>query len=262
MAKSADAFRTISEVSELLDVPAHVLRFWESRFTQIKPVKRAGGRRYYRPADVALIAGLKKLLHEDGMAIRDAQKLIKSEGVRHVAALAEPEADAPPAPQHSAEKPAPEAAAHWPEAAAPEPPAPAAEFPHDPEDRAPEPAPPPAPEPPAPPAPPPQRIASATADWTQPSLFGDAFDEAPMAENVPAAPPPRAEVVSLHIPDAPARKPAAPRAAPAAPAPGNRLRALPPGLFSPAELGALSATRDRAAALLARLLPPARAPRG
>ncbi len=88
MSKSAEAFRTISEVADVLDTPAHVLRFWESRFTQIKPVKRAGGRRYYRPADVALLSGIKKLLHDDGLTIRGAQKILRQHGVRHVAALA------------------------------------------------------------------------------------------------------------------------------------------------------------------------------
>lgn len=102
--KSPDAFRTISEVSEWLDTPAHVLRFWESRFSQVKPVKRAGGRRYYRPSDMLLLGGLKKLLHEDGMTIRGVQKLLREKGVKHVSALSmplEPEtpqavADAPP----------------------------------------------------------------------------------------------------------------------------------------------------------------------
>ena len=87
MEKSPDAFRTISEVSEWLETPAHVLRFWESRFTQVKPVKRAGGRRYYRPTDMALLGGIKKLLHDDGLTIRGVQKILRSEGVRHVAAL-------------------------------------------------------------------------------------------------------------------------------------------------------------------------------
>ena len=87
MSKSAEAFRTISEVAEVLDTPTHVLRFWESRFTQVKPVKRAGGRRYYRPADVALLAGIRKLLHEDGLTIRGVQKLLREKGVRHVAGV-------------------------------------------------------------------------------------------------------------------------------------------------------------------------------
>jgi len=89
MSKSRDAFRTISEVSTALDTPAHVLRFWESKFTQVKPVKRAGGRRYYRPADLNLLAGIKKLLHEDGMTIKGAQKLLREQGVKHVTALGE-----------------------------------------------------------------------------------------------------------------------------------------------------------------------------
>jgi len=90
MEKSPDAFRTISEVAEWLDVPTHVLRFWESRFSQVKPVKRAGGRRYYRPTDMQLIGGIKKLLHEDGMTIRSVQKLLREEGVRHVASFSKP----------------------------------------------------------------------------------------------------------------------------------------------------------------------------
>jgi len=90
MAKSADAFRTISEVADWLDVPAHVLRFWESKFTQIKPVKRAGGRRYYRPADMRLLAGIKLLLHDEGMTIKGVQKMLREEGVRHVSSLAPP----------------------------------------------------------------------------------------------------------------------------------------------------------------------------
>ena len=88
MSKSRDAFRTISEVSTLLDTPAHVLRFWESKFSQIKPVKRAGGRRYYRPDDLALLGGIKALLHDDGMTIKGVQKLLRENGAKHVAAMA------------------------------------------------------------------------------------------------------------------------------------------------------------------------------
>lgn len=88
--KSPDAFRTISEVAEWLNTPAHVLRFWESKFSQVKPVKRAGGRRYYRPADMALIGGIKKLLHDDGMTIKGVQKLLREQGIKHVAALSPP----------------------------------------------------------------------------------------------------------------------------------------------------------------------------
>ncbi|WP_293450619.1 MerR family transcriptional regulator [Planktotalea sp.] len=90
MPKSKDAFRTISEVAEWLETPAHVLRFWESKFTQVKPVKRAGGRRYYRPADMRLLGGIKKLLHDDGLTIKGAQKLLREHGVKHVADLSQP----------------------------------------------------------------------------------------------------------------------------------------------------------------------------
>ncbi|WP_299298711.1 MerR family transcriptional regulator, partial [uncultured Tateyamaria sp.] len=85
MTKSADAFRTISEVAEWLGVQTHVLRFWESKFTQVKPVKRAGGRRYYRPADMLLLGGIRKLLHEDGLTIKGVQKILREEGMAHVA---------------------------------------------------------------------------------------------------------------------------------------------------------------------------------
>ncbi len=94
MEKSAEAFRTISEVADILDTPAHVLRFWESRFSQVRPVKRAGGRRYYRPADLALLGGIRKLLHDDGMTIRGVQKILREKGVRHVAAIGSVEAPA------------------------------------------------------------------------------------------------------------------------------------------------------------------------
>jgi DNA-binding transcriptional MerR regulator len=83
--KSPDAFRTISEVSSELDVPQHVLRFWESRFAQVRPVKRAGGRRYYRPEDVDLIRGIRTLLYSDGYTIKGVQKVLKDKGVRFVA---------------------------------------------------------------------------------------------------------------------------------------------------------------------------------
>ncbi len=88
MKKAPEAFRTISEVSDILDTPAHVLRFWESKFYQIRPVKRAGGRRYYRPDDLALLAGIRLLLQDQGMTIRGVQKVLQEQGVRHVASLA------------------------------------------------------------------------------------------------------------------------------------------------------------------------------
>lgn len=90
MSKSPDAFRTISEVAEWLDRPTHVLRFWESKFPQIKPVKRAGGRRYYRPQDMLLLGGIKKLLHDDGMTIKGVQKLIKEQGVATICSFSQP----------------------------------------------------------------------------------------------------------------------------------------------------------------------------
>ena len=87
MAKSADAFRTISEVADWLGVQTHVLRFWESKFTQVKPVKRAGGRRYYRPVDMQLLGGIQKLLHEDCLTIKGVQKILREKGMAHVSAL-------------------------------------------------------------------------------------------------------------------------------------------------------------------------------
>ncbi|CUJ88639.1 MerR family regulatory protein [Ruegeria denitrificans] len=89
MSKSPDAFRTISEVADWLGVQAHVLRFWESRFNQVKPVKRAGGRRYYRPNDMRLLGGIKKLLHEDGITIKGVQRILREQGVAHVASLSQ-----------------------------------------------------------------------------------------------------------------------------------------------------------------------------
>jgi resuscitation-promoting factor RpfA len=88
MQKAPDAFRTISEASDALQVPAHVLRFWESKFSQVKPVKRAGGRRYYRPADIDLLSGIKTLLYDQGMTIRGVQKLIADKGARQIAQIA------------------------------------------------------------------------------------------------------------------------------------------------------------------------------
>jgi DNA-binding transcriptional MerR regulator len=86
-AKSPEAFRTISEVSTELDVPQHVLRFWETRFSQVKPIKRAGGRRYYRPEDVDLLRGIRALLYSDGFTIKGVQKILRDRGLRHVAEL-------------------------------------------------------------------------------------------------------------------------------------------------------------------------------
>jgi len=85
--KSNRAFRTISEVAEVLDTPAHVLRFWESKFSQIKPMKRGGGRRYYRPEDVSLLRGIKELLYVDGLTIKGVQKVLRERGHKYVAGL-------------------------------------------------------------------------------------------------------------------------------------------------------------------------------
>ena len=88
MDKSPDAFRTISEVADDLDLPQHVLRFWETRFPQIKPMKRGGGRRYYRPEDVDLLKGIRHLLYDHGYTIKGVQKLLKTNGNKFVAAIA------------------------------------------------------------------------------------------------------------------------------------------------------------------------------
>ena len=87
MEKSPDAFRTISEAAEELDVPQHVLHFWETRFAQIKPMKRAGGRRYYRPADLDLLKGIRSLLYGEGYTIRGLQRILKEESVAYVAGI-------------------------------------------------------------------------------------------------------------------------------------------------------------------------------
>ncbi|TVQ56510.1 MAG: MerR family transcriptional regulator [Rhodobacteraceae bacterium] len=94
--KSAQAFRTISEVSEELDTPAHVLRFWESKFHQVNPLKRGGGRRYYRPADVALLRGIRALLYDDGLTIKGLQKVFRERGVKYVVAVGAGAEPAPP----------------------------------------------------------------------------------------------------------------------------------------------------------------------
>ena len=87
MDKSPDAFRTISEAADELDLPQHVLRFWETRFSTIKPLKRGGGRRYYRPEDVLLLKGIRHLLYDQGFTIKGVQKILKDQGARHVAAI-------------------------------------------------------------------------------------------------------------------------------------------------------------------------------
>jgi len=87
--KAPDAFRTISEVAQDLDIPQHVLRFWETRFSQIKPMKRSGGRRYYRPDDVDLLKSIRRLLYGEGYTIRGVQRILKEHGVKSVQGLAD-----------------------------------------------------------------------------------------------------------------------------------------------------------------------------
>lgn len=89
MDKAPDAFRTISEVAGDLDIPQHVLRFWETRFAQIKPMKRSGGRRYYRPDDVDLLKGIRRLLYGEGYTIRGVQRILKEHGIKSVQSLAD-----------------------------------------------------------------------------------------------------------------------------------------------------------------------------
>jgi DNA-binding transcriptional MerR regulator len=91
LAKSAEAFRTISEAAEELGVAQHVLRFWETKFPFVKPMKRAGGRRFYRPTDIAVLATVRRLLHQDGYTIKGVQKLYRETGLKS-------EAVAPPSP--------------------------------------------------------------------------------------------------------------------------------------------------------------------
>jgi len=83
--KSPQAFRTISEVAEELELPQHVLRFWETKFAAVRPLKRGGGRRYYRPDDVDLLRGIRSLLHNDGLTIKGVQKVLRERGPRYVA---------------------------------------------------------------------------------------------------------------------------------------------------------------------------------
>jgi len=95
--KAPDAFRTISEVADDLNLPQHVLRFWETRFQQIKPLKRGGGRRYYRPDDIALLKGIQHLLYGEGYTIRGAQRILKDHGIKFVQNVWKPGADQPAA---------------------------------------------------------------------------------------------------------------------------------------------------------------------
>ncbi|WP_249139092.1 MerR family transcriptional regulator [Actibacterium sp. MT2.3-13A] len=228
MGKSPDAFRTISEVSEWLETPAHVLRFWESRFTQVKPVKRAGGRRYYRPSDMLLLGGIKKLLHEEGMTIRGVQKILREQGVKHVAALSQPldgagqaEAEAAIAPPSAPDSAPPAGPERESPAAAP---APQAEAP----------------------GPTPQAPASQAASGVRPS------NVVPLSPLVP-----QLDLFAEGVPEAAESEPEAAAARPAAHEPGAR-RPAPLG----ADLPAADPADDSLPAepgLRARLRDPARA---
>jgi DNA-binding transcriptional MerR regulator len=100
-AKSAEAFRTISEVADELEVPQHVLRFWESKFPQVKPLKRAGGRRYYRPDDIVLLRRIRQCLYDQGYTIKGVQKLLREGALKHD----EPPRPAPASPLQRSAKP-------------------------------------------------------------------------------------------------------------------------------------------------------------
>src|SRR5205807_8240282 len=112
--KAPGAFRTISEVAQELEIPQHVLRFWESRFREIRPMKRGGGRRYYRPEDVALLRGIRHLLYGEGYTIRGVQRLLKEQGQRFVQSVWQPGA---PQPNHQPSEDAPDEPAELSEAA-------------------------------------------------------------------------------------------------------------------------------------------------
>jgi len=106
MEKSPEAYRTIREVADSLDLPQHVLRFWETRFPQIRPLKRAGGRRYYRPDDIERLRIIKRLLYDEGYTIKGVQKLFKEQGVQALSAVApSPVAPSPVAPSPVASSP-------------------------------------------------------------------------------------------------------------------------------------------------------------
>ncbi|MGH7023912.1 MAG: MerR family transcriptional regulator [Caulobacteraceae bacterium] len=107
MAKGAEAFRTISEAADELGVAQHVLRFWETKFTFVKPMKRAGGRRFYRPTDIAVLAAVRRLLHDEGYTIKGVQKLYRETGLKQQTR----DAAGPPTTQEPAVARSPEATA-------------------------------------------------------------------------------------------------------------------------------------------------------
>ena len=96
MAKGPEAFRTISEAADELDVPQHVLRFWETKFAFIRPMKRAGGRRFYRPSDIAVLRGVRRLLHDEGYTIKGVQRMLREGGREEHGELPLPDPQEPP----------------------------------------------------------------------------------------------------------------------------------------------------------------------
>ncbi len=256
MKKSPDAFRTISEVAEWLDIPTHVLRFWESRFSQIKPVKRAGGRRYYRPSDMQLIGGVKVLLHDQGTTIRGVQKILREQGVKHVVSFSPPlDGEAAVAVQDDVIEHEPMIAVDVTE------PAPAARQTHD-AAPAPEPEPEPAPEPdPIPETDAVEVLAdedASEANENQPDMFPDhvsaldAENTPPEPETVPEPAPEPTPSIQLD-PDLPVSDPAddAPAYA-ATPGIAARLATIPTSKLSQ-NRDALKTARDRLLALSDRL---------
>jgi len=220
MQKSPDAFRTISEVAAWLETPAHVLRFWESRFPDLKPVQRAGGRRYYRPQDMLLLGGIKHLLHTEGHTIKSVQDRIKADGTEAVAAFSPPLGPPPPRPAEddaAADGPGAPAIRAEPHelvgadgggaADAPAPIIPARD----------DPAPSPAGDDDAPPI----GFFFDDSDDAAPAAVQSGTFAQPLAPDAPAAPPPAA--------------PAAPEALPETPPPGPRLGTLPPMPDDPAD---------------------------
>ncbi len=244
--KGPDAFRTISEVADDLDVPQHVLRFWETRFSQIKPMKRGGGRRYYRPDDVDLLRGIRKLLYGDGYTIKGVQRILKEHGVRHVIGIGAARNGADTAvPAAIVDVPSPAASPAEPAGQGPathgEPPRPAVVSPAPVEPpRAPQFAP-PQPVAPTPPPAAPQAVPPAAPADTAPlpgldSLRVFAVDrvapqtEAPAEPAVPAESKPEPASVEAATPEPVAPPPAASQPAPpvAVPAVGSAGQALTP----------------------------------
>jgi DNA-binding transcriptional MerR regulator len=109
MAKSPNAFRTISEAADEVGAPQHVLRFWETKFTFVSPLKRAGGRRFYRPQDLVLLKAVKRLLHDEGLTIKGVQRLYREQGIKRIAAWGDPEGLVAFEPEGAAPAPAPAA---------------------------------------------------------------------------------------------------------------------------------------------------------